>query len=185
VRKMKKQIGGFRYLAILVIVIALALSWATPAFGATTQDVTVTATPSYIAISNAPNSWAAGVITASTDVSTGNNYFTITNTSTVNIDISFYVSANWSGTSSWTYGAPAADTGQLKVSSANGGVGGSSGVGNYDKTLVYGAGAAVLVCDNVSTATSPKWEMQLDAPTSFTHGAAQSANVTMTAVLQS
>lgn len=183
-----KRIGGFRYLAILVVIFALALSWATPAFGATTQDVTVTATPSYIAISNNPASWAAGVITANTDTQTGNNYFTITNTSTVNLDISFYVSANWSftsGSNAWTYGAPGANQGQLKVSSANGGTGGSSGVGNYDKTLAYGAGAAVLVCDNVSTATSPKWEMQLDAPTSFTHGDGQSANVTMTAVLQS
>jgi len=184
----RKQIGGLRYLAILVVIMALILSWATPVFGATTQDVTITATPSYIAISNAPASWAAGIITANTDEDTGNGYFTITNTSTVNIDISMYVSANWthtSGSNDWTYGAPAANTGRLKVSSADGGTGGSTGAGNFDITLVYGVGGALLVCDNVSTATSPTWEMQLDAPSSFTHGDGQSANVTMTAVLES
>lgn len=179
--------SGVRYLISLVVIIALMLGWAVPAYALTTQDVTVTATPSYICIANAPSSWAAGIITANVDVNTGNGYFTITNTSTVNLDISFYVSSNWTfttGSHSWTYGAPGLNTGQLKVSSANGGTGGSTGAGNYDKTLVYGVGAAVLVCDNVSTATSPTWEMQLDAPSSFDHGDAQSANVTMTAVIQ-
>lgn len=176
---------GLWYLATLILILVMALSWAVPAFALTTQDVTVTATPAYVSISNAPTSWAAGVISASVNVNTGNNYFTITNTSSVVIDISFYVSANWSGTSSWTYGAPGANTARLDVSSANGGAGGSGGVGTYDKTLTYGVGAAVLVCDNVSTVTSPKWEMQLQAPTSITFGAAQSANVTMTAVLAS
>ena len=176
-----------KLLAIL-LALMLVLIPASGVFAATTQDVLVTATPSYIAISNAPSSWAAGTITANTDVNTGNGYFTITNTSSVNIDISFYVAtANWtftSGSNSWLYGAPAANTAQLKVSSANGGTGGSGGAGTYDITLLTSSGNALLVCDNVSTATSPTWEMLLDAPASFTHGDAQSCNVTMMAVAE-
>jgi len=171
-----------KILVTLALVLILVVSFAMPAFAATTQDVEVTATPGYIAISNSPTSWAAGTITADTDVNTGNDYFTITNTSTVISDISFYVSDNWS---TWTYGAPAADTAQLKVSSGEGGVGGSTGSGNYDKTLVWGSGNAVLVCDNLSALSDAQWEMELDAPTSFGSGTAQSANITMTAVVAS
>lgn len=170
-----------RYLLSLVLALILIVAIAVPALAATTQDVEVTATPAYISISNAPSSWAAGIISADTDTNTGDAHFTITNSSTVNIDISFYISDNWT---SWTYGAPAEDTGQLKVSSANGGVGGSSGNSTYDITLLYGVGNAILVCDNVTTVTNPTWEMELDAPSSFTHGNAQSANVTMTAVAE-
>lgn len=176
-----------RLLLSLGLALMLTLAPATGVLAATTQDVLVTATPSYIAISNAPSTWAAGTITADTDVNTGNGHFTITNSSTVILDISFYVAtANWthtSGSNDWLYGAPAENQGQLKVSSADGGAGGSGGAGTYDITLLTGSGNALLVCDNVSTATSPTWEAELDAPTSFTHGDAQSCNITMTAVL--
>ena len=167
------------FLAILCIVFGVS-----SAMAETTQDVEVTATPSFISISNAPTSWAAGIIVADTDTDTGNDFFTITNTSTVNVDISFYVSDNWSftsGSNSWTYGAPGENQGQLKVSSGEGGVGGSGGSGTFDKTLVYGAGNAVLVCDNLTALGEAQWEMELDAPSSFTHGDAQSANITMSA----
>lgn len=170
-----------RLIISLALALLLTLTPATGVLAATTQDVEVTATPTFICISNSPTSWAAGLIAADTDTDTGNDYFTITNTSTVNIDISFYVADNWT---SWTYGAPAADTGQLKVSSGEGGTGGSTGSGNFDKTLVYGAGNAVLVCDNLTALSDAQWEMELDAPSSFTHGTAQSCNITMSAAAE-
>lgn len=170
-----------RLLVALALALALVLVPAGMALAATTQDVEITATPTYIAISNAPTSWAAGLIAADTDTDTGNDHFTITNTSTVNIDISFYVADNWT---SWTYGSPAADTAQLKVSSGEGGTGGSTGSGDFDITLIYGSGNATLVCDNLTALSDAQWEMELDAPTSFTHGTAQSANITMTATAE-
>ena len=168
-----------RLLISSILALALMVVPISGALAATTQDVTVTATPSYITVSNSPGSWPIGNVEEDTDNQTTNGYFTITNGSTVTIDISFYVADG--GWTSWTYGAPAENTAQLKVSSANGGSGGSTGAGAFDKTLAVGSGSSVLVMKDVGTTTNPTWEMQLDAPTTFTHGDAQTCTVTLSA----
>lgn len=147
---------------------------------ATTQDITVNATPEYITISNAPSSFDFGVVAESSTENTGSGHFTVTNGSSVNIDISINCTAWSSAGSTWTYNDPGADTGNLDASSANGGVGGSTGAGNYDISVPNGAGT--LLCDNVTTVTNPTWELQLDAPTSFTYADEQEITVTLLAV---
>jgi len=93
----------------LLLVVALALSFSVPVLADTSAEVTVTATPSYIAITNTPDTWTINGITGSgvilvdtiyyakggatettppsaTVVDT-ECYFTVTNGSSVNIDL--------------------------------------------------------------------------------------------------
>ena len=160
-------------MSLLVAILPVGL-----ALAQTSQEVEVTATPSFISITNAPISYDFGSISANSTDNTTDGYFTITNGSSVNMDISIQCNG-WSGGTGWTYGSPAADTGQLKASSANGGSGGSTGAGNFDKTLLDGTD--ILLCDNVTSVTSPTWELLLEAPTSFTFGDEQTTTVTITA----
>lgn len=146
---------------------------------ATTQDVTVNATPAYITISNSPTAYDFGTIATSSTANTGNDYFSITNGSTVNIDVSVNCSGWSSGGSAWTYNNPASNTGNLDCSSGEGGTGGSSGSGAYDISILDSGDT--LLCDNVTTVTDPQWELQLDAPSAFTHGDEQETTVTLTA----
>jgi len=100
-----------RLLLSLILALALTFGAAIPAFALTAQDVEVTATPAFIAISNAPGTWTVndivgvgtkGVMTVDTvyysnplgdctipsdPVVDGECRFTITNTSTVITDL--------------------------------------------------------------------------------------------------
>ena len=167
---------------LIAILLALALV-VVPAAGVladTTADVTVTATPGWVSITNLPIDYDFDVVLAGIDEQTTNGYFTITNDSTVAMDINIQCDG-WTGTptNSWTYGTPDEDQGQLKASSANGGVGGSGGVGLFDVVIPEGVDA--LLCDAVVTTTDPTWELQLDAPSSFTYVDVQETTVTLTA----
>lgn len=168
-----------KILVSFILVIALLVLPVNAALAATTQDVTITATPSYITISNSPGSNDFGVISASSTPSTANGYFTITNGSSVAIDISIQCNGWDGGANDWTYGAPGADQAQLAASSAQGGSGGSSGAGAFDITVLNGSDT--LLCDNVGTSTNPTWELQLQAPTSFNFANQQTTTVTLTA----
>ncbi len=173
--------------ALLAILLALALTVipVSSALAANTADVTVTATPGWVSITNSQGSFGFGVVTAGTTPNTGTGWSTITNNSTVAMDINIQCDG-WSpvsGTNSWTYGAAGADTAQLNASSANGGSGGSSGAGNYDITVpVVPPGPAALLCDAVAVGVNPSWELELEAPSSFTHVDEQTTTVTLTAV---
>jgi hypothetical protein len=145
---------------------------------ATTQTVTVTATPTYVSISNSEGSYGFGIVAASGTPNTTSGWSTVTNDGTVACDITIECDG-WSGGSSWTYGAAGADTGQLKASGTNGGVGGTGGAGLYDITLLNGSGT--LFIDDLAASGTSDWEMQLDAPTSFSYGDQQTTTVTLTA----
>lgn len=177
-----KKLRGTRLTALLALGLCLLLPLVFVAGGAlasTSENVTVNATPAYITISNAPSTYDFGVIAAGSNENTGNAHFTVTNGSTVNIDISANCTGWSSGGSSWTYNDPGADTGNLDASSADGGAGGSTGQGNYDISIPNAA--SVLLCDNVTSATNPTWELELDAPSSFTHGDEQETTITLIA----
>ena len=161
---MKKKL-----LLSLVLVVVLVLSLGIPVLAATSDTVTVTATPSYISIANAPGTFDFAVVVESATPNTTTGWFTITNGSTVNITVSIG-SNGWSGTSSWTWGVAGADTGQLKASDND---------GLYDVTVPSGSSTAL------STTSTPGddvlWELQLDCPTSFSHGYEQTTTVTVSA----
>ena len=145
---------------------------------ATTQTVTVTATPTYVSVTNTQSSYDFRIVAASGTPNTGSGWSTVTNDGTVACDITIECDG-WSGGSSWTYGAAGADTGQLKASGTNGGAGGTGGAGLYDITVP--SGSSTLFIDDLAASGASNWEMQLDAPTSFSFGAQQSTTVTLTA----
>jgi hypothetical protein len=155
---------------LLAIVLALALA-VVPAAGVladTTAGVTVTATPSFLGIENTPPSWPIGPVTADTDVASGEAYFTLTNVGSVEIDTTIGCNG-WSGTRAWTYGAAAQDQGQL-----------SFGTGGGYNTVVP-SGSTVTFVNDIAAYGTQSWGLELDAPSSFTHGYEQTTIVTITA----
>lgn len=178
-----KRLRKFALTVVLIIIVGLGVVFiANSSQAATSQDVSVNATPAFMSISNAPSSYDFGVISENSSENTTNGYFTITNSSTVNIDLNIQCNG-WSSTgSAWTYNDPASDTANLDASSGDGGVGGSTGAGAWDISILNGSNT--LICDNVTTATNPTWEIQLDTPTEFTHGDEQTTTVTIAAIAE-
>jgi hypothetical protein len=158
---------------ILAIMLALALV-AIPVstvLAATSQDVTITATPTFISITNAPASHDFGVVAASGTPNTGETNFTITNDSSVDIDIDIKCDGWDGGANDWTYATPAApDTGFLYA---------SDGAGGYDIFVQDGIDTELF--DAVTPATDPQWGLELNAPTAFNFGNQQQTIVTLTA----
>jgi len=136
-----------------------------------TADVTVYATPTFISITNSQSAWNLGVVAASSHNNTGTGYFAVTNDSTVNITVTIQCTSTWEGgANDWTYGAPAENTAQLKA---------SAGTGAYTITVL--TASAVTLYTTTTAGDDFTWELQLDAPTSFTFGNAQQCTVTITA----
>lgn len=158
-----------KFLLSLILALVLVLSLAMPVLAATSDDVTVTATPSYISIDNDPAVFDFATVDESGTPNTTTGWFTITNDSTVNITVSIGCNG-WSGTTPWTYGAAGADTGQLKASDND---------GLYDVTVPNGSTAELHTTG--TPGTNVQWELQLDCPTSFTHGYEQTTTVTVSA----
>ena len=163
---MKKTILAILLAAVLTVIPVSS------ALAANTADVTVTATPGWVSITNAPDNYDFGVVLADTDKDTGTGYFTITNASTVAMDINIKCDGWSSSGSAWIYGTPAEDTAQLKA---------SDGDGNYD-VVIAAIDTDYLLSDAVAVGNDVDWELQLDAPVSFTHVDVQTTTVTLTAV---
>ena len=108
-----------KYILLIILALALILMPSVPAFAATTADVTVTATPAYVAIADNQTSYDFAVVAVSTTPYTSEDWCAITNTSTVQTDITIAVTAaTWSGGVTWTHSdtcTPGADTAGLKA----------------------------------------------------------------------
>jgi hypothetical protein len=161
---------------IIAVLLALALIVvpAASVFAADYADVTVTATPTYISITNnsaTGNNYDFGVIAASSHNNTSTGYFTVTNDSTVNINVNI-VCDGWHTppTNHWTYASPAADTAELLA---------SDGGGGYGVTVDDSTPALLHTTSNPGDDFT--WELQLEAPTSFSYGDQQTTTVTISA----
>jgi len=140
-------------------------------FGATTANVTVNATPAYVVITNNETSYDFGVIAEGSTTSTTTSYFSISNNSTVGITITIQ-STDWDSIgTNWTYGQPGTDTGNFTAYSDN--------TAGWTIGIPY-PGAANLYT-GVPVSTNVSWGLRLNAPSTFTHGDEQSANITLTA----
>ena len=170
--------------AIISITLAVALLMipAGAALAATSQAVTVTATPSYVSISNDPSTWPIGAVNASSSywsknatptfpLDDGECYFTVTNDGSVAVDITV-TGANFTGGVGWTL---AGSTGENTVV-MKAGKSGDSLEGNM-VTLTTGAQAFISA---LAASGTKMWELKLDTGT-FTDGVAKSADVTLTA----
>jgi hypothetical protein len=164
-----------KVLLATLLAVALTVVPVGSALAANTADVTVNATPGWVSIIVAPTSQDFGVVLAgATPDTTAGVGFTVTNDSTVAMDLDVQCTTVWgpvTGTNSWTYAdAAAADTGSLNFSTT----------GGPPWTFIPSA-AAVAMADAVGVGTDPTFDLQLEAPTSFTHVDEQQCIITLTA----
>jgi len=159
--------------ALIVIPVGNALA-------ANTDTVTVTATPGWISIIVAPTGYDFLVVLAGTtpDTTGATPYFTITNNSTVIMDVDIECNG-WTDIAlppegiEWFYNATAAaDTGSLNFSIT----------GGAPWTYIPETPAvAAALASAVGTGTDPTFDLQLEVPASFTHVDEQESIITLTA----
>jgi hypothetical protein len=144
------------------------------AFAATTANVTVTATPSFVAITNSPSTYDFATVAASATPASGTGTFTISNTSSVAINITIWAVAFTGGTG-WTLnttGSPGADQAGLYA-----GITGST----YPTVVTTSPGAELA--HSITASASQTWGLKLMVPTSFTDGTQKTTTVTVSAAV--
>ena len=161
------------FLVILPVSLALAQS--------DTDTVTVTAIPGQVSVSTS-GTYDFGPVAESSTPDTSSSPLTITNGSTLVIDISIGCDG-WSSTgTAWTYGAAGADTALLNASASDSDTGGSTGITDFD--IEVPSTGSILLIDDLTVGTDPTWNLQLEAPTSFVSAFdEQTTNVTLTTVV--
>lgn len=173
-----KRIYKSGWVKLLAVVFALAMLVVpiVPAFAATTADVTVTATPQYLAITVAPTTYDFGVVAASSNTTTDNtSHFTVTNTSSVTTNMTISVTgATWTGGTVWTHSdtaAPAANTVGLWANA-----GGTFGTAD----VIVKNAAPNQIKTNQAATTNFYFGLDLLAPTSFADGVQKTNTVRIT-----
>ena len=168
---MRKHLDLMALLTTLVLLVGIFLG-TTVAYAATSAGVSVNATPAYVTITNSPNTYSFGVVNTSSNYSTAVGYFTITNGSTVNIDVAISCNATWTGGVAWTHSdtlTPGADT---------------AGLASTPNTTIWNVivknAAPQKVYTNTGSA-SLLWGLRLLTPTSFSDGVIKTNTVTLTA----
>lgn len=170
----------------LLLAIAFAVLPVGGAFAATTADVTITATPTYVAITNGTSSWAIGTIAGSTTVYwtaddlvpaeplvDGDMKSTITNTGSVSVDLTVH-SHNFTGGVGWTLATGAGeDTVVLAVGRT-----GDANVAAMRKLV--DTTPQDLYTSGLASSGTLKWCMYLTTGT-FTDGTEKTTTVTITA----
>lgn len=147
----------------LLIALVLILVPISTVGAATTADVTVNATPSYISISVNLSTYAFGVVSTSTNYSTPQAQFNITNASSVQTDQTISVtSTNWTGGAEWYHsesGTPGDVTAALYASK-------NTGVYN----IIVKNAAPNDISTNQEAGGSYLFELRMCSPTVFSDG---------------
>jgi len=170
-RRFRKLLWG---MAPLAAIVTLLISNGGVALADTTATVTINATPTFISIALNNTSYDFSTVAADEDEETPDGYFGVTNNSTVTTNTTI-VSNGWQDTdgeapdSPWTWDTPGEDQGQMKA---------SDGDGAFDVTIDDSTPAELT--SGTSAETDWVFEVQIDAPTSFTHGEPQGTTLTLT-----
>ena len=140
---------------------------------ADTDTVTINATPSYVSITLNTSAFNFGTVAENVDEDTGTGYFGVDNVSTV-VTSTTIVSNGWKDTngvapySAWTWGAAGSDTGRMKA---------SDGDGVYD--VIVDATTPIALKTSQAATTDWVFELQIDAPSTMTHGEPQGTILTL------
>lgn len=165
-----------KYILSILIAFTLILTLVTPAFAATTADVTVTATPAYIAITDNQSSYDFGVVAASATPYTPEDWCLITNTSTVQTDITIAVTSDtWAGGVTWDHSDTCTigtDTAGMKANRD-----GTWGVGD----IIVKYASPNYIYENCAALTDFAYGLKLWAPDAFTDGVEKSITVRVSA----
>lgn len=165
-----------KYLISIVMALVVISFMAMPAMAATTQDITVTATPAFVAISCNQASQDFGVVASSSTPYTATDWATITNTSTVQTDQTISVTtSSWSGGVTWTHDDTATPGENTAGMLAN--KGGTWGSGDV---IVKNSSPNYIAEDQAAT-TNYSFGLKLVAPTSFTDAVEKTITVRISA----
>lgn len=149
----------------LLIALVLVLVPISTVGAATTADVTVNATPSFISISVNLSTYGFGVVATSLTYNTTTGYFGIANASSVQTDQTISVtSTNWTGGLGWYHSetcTPGVATAGLKAN--KGGDWGTSDV-------IVKNGTPGYIYENCLATTNYAFGLSLHSPTEFTDG---------------
>ncbi len=159
-------------LLLMAILVVVTVSVPTVVFAATSDTVSINATPSYVTISNSPDNYGFGNVAVSTNTSTSQNYFTITNGSSINIDIAISTNATWAGGNTWSHsdtGTPGSTTAALFATPDT--AAWNIIVKNATPNDLYSSMADA----------SPDWGLRLLAPTVFDDGVLKTNTITLSA----
>jgi hypothetical protein len=168
-------------------VIAVIAVPVVPAFAATTADVTVTATPTYIALTNDTGNWTIGTVVENTDsyyftadslvpaepLVDGDMKGTITNTGSVAEDIDIKIAA-FTGGVGWTISLD--QTPGVNEVSVRAGI---TGMANR-AAMVQVITTDTELKDTLAASGTIMWCAELETGT-FTDGVAKSSTMTLTA----
>jgi len=182
--------------SLILAILVLTLLPASAVLADTSQDVTVTAQPAFISISNAPNSWTINGITGSGKIDKDTTYysnplgdtvspsstvvdeecrFTITNTSSVAIDLTANFPDHTGGDASTN-----SNTGSPGATSF-GAYGYYSGMLYANKVVMQSSSSSVLK-DGLAAETNIKWGIEYSSQTNdWTSGTAMTSTVVITA----
>ena len=178
----KEQTRQRRAILAVILALALVLVPSSGVFAATTADITVTATPQYIAIAMAAgnDTYDFGVVATSATPSTAEDYFNVVNSSTVVTDNTISVTtATWSGGVTWTHSdtnTPGEDTAGLLAN--------QDGTWGVSDVIVKNSDPNILADDQAAT-TDWAFGLKLAAPTAFTDGVEKEIVVRVTAAAAS
>jgi hypothetical protein len=165
-----------KYVLSIFLALVMVLALAFPALAATTADVTVTYTPQYIAIADNVTAYDFGAVGASANYSTTTTYVGITNTSSVQTDITIGVTGNtWTGGTAHTHSdtaEPGADTVALWANR-----GGSWGTGD----IIVKYDTPNYIYENCPATTNFNYGLRLGTPTSTTDGVEKTNTVRVSA----
>ena len=178
-----------RYLKVLLPLLTafgLLIANTIPAYAATTADVTITATPEYLALTvsdGATNTWAIGAIaesatawysddsnTPSEPATDADGKFTITNTGSVASDIGIH-SHNFTGGVGWTVGAAVGEN-TVKLGAFK------TGDANKAAMAVISNGGVAYISD-IAASAHTHGGLYIDTGT-FTDGVEKSTTITYT-----
>ncbi len=164
----------------LALALTLVLYMSVPVLAATTADVTVTATPSYVAIADNATAYDFGIVSESTNYTIATNFVAITNSSSVQTDVTIAVTtADWASAGvAWTY--------------SNTATAGTDIVGLVSNNATWGVGDVIVessitgspnfIYENLPSGVNFTYALKLVAPSAFTDGVQKSVTVRVTAV---
>lgn len=175
-----KVIKDFKMRSILGLLMAVGLLFGAtvPVSAATTQDVAVDATLSYISISNSPALFHFLLVVAGSTSNTTQGEFTVVNTSTVPINVSIgAVTANWTSAGhQWIHD----DTGVGKAID-------TAGLMSSNNTNAFNIAVHYVTPQNLTAGwpatTNFQWELSLIAPSEFSDGVLKAMTVRLSAVV--
>ena len=163
-----------RKLALFLMVVALVTAIVIPmsVSAASTATVVITASGTYVAITNSQASWAIGQVATSATNTWGSatNYSTISNTG--NVSVSIFLTGNnlIGGTDTWTLNtSPGTETYQLEDKMA------TASTFNQNSTT-----GGVTAKTGVAAAATAVWSMIFIGPTSFTGYGGNTLTATLT-----